>query len=112
MVSAVGQLLCSLHVPYLDTVFQLRANGGHWPLFQCHHLVTEEASQEMTEMFAEETLNLATGGPISTRHLRQQAELNYQRRAEQAMADDNCFKFVFVSSRLQSAMRSPVCFCE
>ena len=67
-------------------------------LFQCHHLVTEEASQEMTEMFAEETLNQATGGPVSTRHLRQQAELNYQRRAEQAMADDNCFKFVFVRS--------------
>ena len=68
-------------------------------------------------MFAEETLNQATGGPVSTRHLRQQAELNYQRRAEQAMADDNCFKFVFVSSSfvlftfLMCVAHSAIIFC-
>ena len=68
-------------------------------------------------MFTEEMLNQATGGPVSTRHLRQQAELNYQRRAEQAMADDNCFKFVFVSSSiflftfLMCIAHSAIVFC-
>ena len=39
----------------------------------------------------------ATGGVVSTSHQRLAAETTYQHKAEQLLADENCFKIVIVS---------------
>ncbi|XP_014680684.1 PREDICTED: paired amphipathic helix protein Sin3a-like isoform X2 [Priapulus caudatus] len=59
---------------------------------QLQHLVVDETGVQMTEMFQEERKNAATGGYLSTQHQRLPAEAAYQKRAEQALADENCFK--------------------
>ena len=49
------------------------------------------------EMFLEEKKKGGTGGPISSAHQRNAAEQTYQRKAEHAMAEENCFKVVLVN---------------
>lgn len=49
------------------------------------------------ELLQQEQRRGGAGGLCSTAHQRAAAELAYQRRAEQALADENCFKIYVVS---------------
>lgn len=60
---------------------------------QLQHLVSDDPCTECQEIFlSEQKRGLAVGGPCSTAHQRTAAEVAYQRRAEQTLAEENCFK--------------------
>ncbi|XP_023268148.1 paired amphipathic helix protein Sin3a-like isoform X2 [Seriola lalandi dorsalis] len=66
---------------------------------QLQHLVTDDVCSRVTDMYLSESANKATGGTLSTQTSRATAEGVYQRKAEQLMSDENCFKLMFVKSR-------------
>ncbi|KAG7242624.1 hypothetical protein INR49_019997 [Caranx melampygus] len=59
---------------------------------QLQHLVTDDACARVTDMYLSESANKATGGTLSTQTSRATVEGVYQRKAEQLMSDENCFK--------------------
>jgi paired amphipathic helix protein Sin3a len=59
---------------------------------QLQYLVSDESCQECMELLQQEQRRGGAGGLCSTAHQRIAAELAYQRRAEQALAEENCFK--------------------
>ncbi|KAG8001682.1 Paired amphipathic helix protein Sin3a, partial [Nibea albiflora] len=66
---------------------------------QLQHLVTDDVCARVTDMYLSECANKATGGTLSTQTSRATAEGAYQRKAEQLMSDENCFKLMFAKSR-------------
>uniref|UniRef100_A0AAV2L2D7 Paired amphipathic helix protein Sin3a n=1 Tax=Knipowitschia caucasica TaxID=637954 RepID=A0AAV2L2D7_KNICA len=68
---------------------------------QLQHIVSDEICVQVTDLYLSESLNTATGGAISTQASRGAAESLYQRRAEQIMSDENCFKVMFLRNRGQ-----------
>ncbi|MED6241542.1 Paired amphipathic helix protein Sin3a, partial [Ataeniobius toweri] len=65
---------------------------------QLQHLVTDELCVRVTDMYLNESAKKATGGTISTQASRATAEGTYQRKAEQLMSDENCFKLMFMKN--------------
>ncbi len=67
-----------------------------WTFFsffsQLQHIVSGEICVQMTDLYLSEFANKATGGSLSTQASRGSAESAYQRKAEQLMSDENCFK--------------------
>ena len=63
---------------------------------QLQHLVSDDPCTECQEIFLSEQKRggLAIGGPCSTAHQRTASEMAYQRRAEQTLAEENCFKIL------------------
>lgn len=61
---------------------------------QLQHIVSDENCLKVTEFFNEEKKNKATGGRIATFHQRQMAENSYQKRTEQLLSEENCFKIM------------------
>ncbi|XP_053386924.1 LOW QUALITY PROTEIN: paired amphipathic helix protein Sin3a-like [Mercenaria mercenaria] len=61
---------------------------------QLQHIVSDDNCVKVTEMFHEEKKNKATGGRIATFQQRQMAENSYQKRTEQLLTEENCFKIV------------------
>lgn len=59
---------------------------------QLQHLVTDDVCARVTELYLSECPGKATGGAQSTQSSRSPAESVYQRKAEQLMSDENCFK--------------------
>nr|XP_046250036.1 paired amphipathic helix protein Sin3a-like isoform X3 [Scatophagus argus] len=66
---------------------------------QLQHLVTDDVCVRVTDMYLSECANKATGGTQSTQTSRATAEGAYQRKAEQLMSDENCFKLMFAKSQ-------------
>uniref|UniRef100_A0A8C2WCJ1 Paired amphipathic helix protein Sin3a n=1 Tax=Cyclopterus lumpus TaxID=8103 RepID=A0A8C2WCJ1_CYCLU len=66
---------------------------------QLQHLVTDDVCSRVTDVYLSEGANKATGGSLSTQTSRAPAEGAYQRKVEQLMSDENCFKLMFVKSR-------------
>lgn len=64
---------------------------------QLQHIVCDEAPQECIEIFHQELKKGGAGGLYSTSHQRIHAEMAYQKRLEQLLADENCFKVFVVS---------------
>ena len=64
---------------------------------QLQNLTSDETSLQITELFKAEKANEATGGPSATVTARSAAELAYQKKSENLLTDENCFKFLFVS---------------
>lgn len=61
-------------------------------LLQLQHLVTEDVCARVIDMYLSESANKATGGALSTQTSRSTAEGVYQRKMEQLMSEENCFK--------------------
>ncbi|KYN39992.1 Paired amphipathic helix protein Sin3a [Trachymyrmex septentrionalis] len=63
---------------------------------QLQHLVSDSVCQQCMDLFQREQRqpkeNSGAGGLCATAYMRLSAELSYQRKAEKAMADENCFK--------------------
>ncbi|KAG7283746.1 hypothetical protein CRUP_034370 [Coryphaenoides rupestris] len=53
----------------------------------------------VTDLYLSESANKATGGAAASQPSRATAEGVYQRKAEQLMPEENCFKLMFVKSR-------------
>uniref|UniRef100_A0A8D0HH38 SIN3 transcription regulator family member A n=1 Tax=Sphenodon punctatus TaxID=8508 RepID=A0A8D0HH38_SPHPU len=68
---------------------------------QLQHIVSDEICVQVTELYLSENSNGATGGLLSSQSSRSLLEAAYQRKAEQLMADENCFKLMFIQSRGQ-----------
>ncbi|XP_060770363.1 SIN3 transcription regulator family member Aa isoform X1 [Neoarius graeffei] len=66
---------------------------------QLQHIVSDEICVQVTDLFLSESSSSATGGSLSTQATRSTAEATYQRKAEQLMSDENCFKLMFIKSR-------------
>ncbi|XP_028814700.1 SIN3 transcription regulator family member Aa isoform X2 [Denticeps clupeoides] len=66
---------------------------------QLQHIVSDEICVQVTDLYLAECGSGATGGPLSTQASRSSAEGAYQRKAEQLMADENCFKLMFLKNR-------------
>lgn len=56
------------------------------------HIVSDEICVQVTDLYLTESASGATGGSMSTQSSRSSAEMIYQRKAEQLMSDENCFK--------------------
>lgn len=59
---------------------------------QLQHCVTERTAIACTKLFHKEQKKGATGGACATAHRRIHVEMAYQRAAEKAVQDENCFK--------------------
>ncbi|KAE8617316.1 hypothetical protein XENTR_v10009034 [Xenopus tropicalis] len=68
---------------------------------QLQHIVSDEICVQVTELYLSESSSNATGGLLTTQASRNLNEANYQRKAEQLMSDENCFKLMFSQSRGQ-----------
>ncbi|XP_072320597.1 paired amphipathic helix protein Sin3a-like isoform X2 [Eucyclogobius newberryi] len=65
---------------------------------QLQHLVSEDVSIRVTDLYLSESPSKATGGALCSQASRSTAEGGYQRKAEQLTAEENCFKLMFVKS--------------
>ncbi|RWS11975.1 paired amphipathic helix protein Sin3a-like protein [Dinothrombium tinctorium] len=61
---------------------------------QLQHLVCDEICYQCTELFIEESKNQATGGLCSTAASRFAQEYNYQKKCEQLLSEEPCFKII------------------
>uniref|UniRef100_A0AAQ5X4L2 SIN3 transcription regulator family member Aa n=1 Tax=Amphiprion ocellaris TaxID=80972 RepID=A0AAQ5X4L2_AMPOC len=68
---------------------------------QLQHIVSDEICVQVTDLYLAESTNGASGGTMSTQTSRSSAEAVYQRKAEQLMSDENCFKVMFLRNRGQ-----------
>ncbi|XP_023661955.1 paired amphipathic helix protein Sin3a-like isoform X1 [Paramormyrops kingsleyae] len=66
---------------------------------QLQHIVSDEICVQVTDLYLSESQNAATGGSLSTQASRAAQEAAYQRRAEQLMSDENCFKVMFLKNK-------------
>lgn len=65
---------------------------------QLQHCVTERTAIACAKLFQKEQKRGAAGGPCATAHRRLHLETAYQRAAEKAVQDENCFK-IFIYKR-------------
>ncbi|CAF98397.1 unnamed protein product, partial [Tetraodon nigroviridis] len=68
---------------------------------QLQHIVSDEICVQVTDLYLSESANSASGGSLSSQSSRSSAETAYQRKAEQIMSDENCFKVMFLKSKGQ-----------
>lgn len=59
---------------------------------QLQHIVSDEICVQVTDLYLSENSNGATGGLLASQSSRTLLEATYQRRAEQLMSEENCFK--------------------
>ncbi|XP_077324912.1 paired amphipathic helix protein Sin3a isoform X3 [Lithobates pipiens] len=65
---------------------------------QLQHIVSDEICVQVTDVYLSESSCNSTGGLLATQASRSLNEANYQRKSEQLMSDENCFKLVFTQS--------------
>ncbi|OPJ86731.1 paired amphipathic helix protein Sin3b isoform A [Patagioenas fasciata monilis] len=71
---------------------------------QLHHLVSDDICLKVVELYLSERKRGAAGGNLSSRCVRAAKETSYQWKAERCMADENCFKVMFLQRKGQVIM--------
>ncbi|XP_055975739.1 paired amphipathic helix protein Sin3b isoform X2 [Sorex fumeus] len=71
---------------------------------QLHHLVSDDVCLKVVELFVTEKKRGAAGGNLTSRCVRAARETSYQWKAERCMADENCFKVMFLQRKGQVIM--------
>ncbi|XP_062816074.1 paired amphipathic helix protein Sin3b isoform X2 [Anolis carolinensis] len=71
---------------------------------QLHHLVSDEVCLKVVELHLGERKAGAAGGNLSSQSVRAAKETAYQWKAEHCMADENCFKVMFLQRKDQVIM--------
>ncbi len=66
---------------------------------QLQHLVCDDICVQTLDLYLEERKQGATGGAVGTAHQRLNAESVYQRKSEQLLSEENCFKIAMVRKR-------------
>jgi len=69
-------------------------------VFQLQTLVSDEVCQKCLDIFTQANRNGGAGGLCATAQQRLSAEIAYQKQAEKAFVDENCFKVIIVSNVL------------
>ncbi|KAI4502495.1 hypothetical protein M0802_002407 [Mischocyttarus mexicanus] len=98
-----GNMECTAYEDTLREMFGIHAYIAFtldkvvtYAVRQLQHLVTDSICQQCMELFQREQRqpkeSSGAGGLCVTAYMRLGAELSYQRKAEKAMADENCFK--------------------
>ena len=65
-------------------------------IFQLQHIACDDSCITVSELHTQHGKLHATGGSLATQHQRASAENAYQRRTEQSLSDENCFKVTLV----------------
>ncbi|XP_070799467.1 paired amphipathic helix protein Sin3b [Pituophis catenifer annectens] len=71
---------------------------------QLHHLVSDDVCLKVVELYLSERKHGAAGGNLSSQCVRAAKETSYQWKAERCMADENCFKVMFLQRKDQVIM--------
>uniref|UniRef100_A0A670K7P9 Paired amphipathic helix protein Sin3b n=1 Tax=Podarcis muralis TaxID=64176 RepID=A0A670K7P9_PODMU len=71
---------------------------------QLHHLVSDDVCLKVVELYLGERKRGAAGGNLSSQCVRAAKETSYQWKAERCMADENCFKVMFLQRKDQVIM--------
>ncbi|XP_037674235.1 paired amphipathic helix protein Sin3b isoform X2 [Choloepus didactylus] len=71
---------------------------------QLHHLVSDDICLKVVELYLSEQQRGAAGGNLASRCVRAARETSYQWKAERCMADENCFKVMFLQRKRQVIM--------
>ncbi|KAG7456528.1 hypothetical protein MATL_G00236690 [Megalops atlanticus] len=66
---------------------------------QLQHLVSDEVCLQVAELYLAERKRGAAGGNLSSQCVRAAWETSYQWKAERVMADENCFKVMFIQRK-------------
>ncbi|XP_061883708.1 paired amphipathic helix protein Sin3b isoform X2 [Entelurus aequoreus] len=66
---------------------------------QLQHLVSDEVCLQVVELYLAERKRGAAGGNLSSQCVRAAWETSYQWKAERAMAEENCFKVMFLQNK-------------
>lgn len=71
---------------------------------QLQHLVSDDVCLQVVELYLSERRRGAAGGSLTSQCVRAGWETSYQWKAERTMADENCFKVMFMQSKGQVTM--------
>ncbi|KAM9475369.1 paired amphipathic helix protein Sin3b isoform 2-T2 [Clarias gariepinus] len=71
---------------------------------QLQHLVSDEVCVQVAELYACERRRGAAGGNLSSQCVRAAWETSYQWKAERVMAEENCFKVMFIQNKGEVTM--------
>ncbi|XP_063311500.1 paired amphipathic helix protein Sin3b [Pelobates fuscus] len=71
---------------------------------QLHHLVSDEICLKVVELYLSEKKRGGAGGSLVSQCVRAAKETSYQWKAEHCMADENCFKVMFLQRQGQVIM--------
>uniref|UniRef100_A0A3Q1J5Z5 Paired amphipathic helix protein Sin3b n=1 Tax=Anabas testudineus TaxID=64144 RepID=A0A3Q1J5Z5_ANATE len=66
---------------------------------QLQHLVSDEVCLQVVDLYLAERKRGAAGGNLSSQCVRAAWETSYQWKAERVMAEENCFKVMFIQSK-------------
>ncbi|XP_062280550.1 paired amphipathic helix protein Sin3b isoform X2 [Scomber scombrus] len=66
---------------------------------QLQHLVSDEVCLQVVEVYLAERKRGAAGGNLSSQCVRAAWETSYQWKAERVMAEENCFKVMFIQNK-------------
>ncbi|XP_041967462.1 paired amphipathic helix protein Sin3b [Alosa sapidissima] len=66
---------------------------------QLQHLVSDEVCLQVAELYLAERKRGAAGGNLSSQCVRAAWETSYQWKAERVMAEENCFKVMFIQNK-------------
>uniref|UniRef100_A0A3Q2YRN3 Paired amphipathic helix protein Sin3b n=1 Tax=Hippocampus comes TaxID=109280 RepID=A0A3Q2YRN3_HIPCM len=66
---------------------------------QLQHLVSDEVCLQVVDLYLAERKRGAAGGNLSSQCVRAAWETSYQWKAERAMAEENCFKVMFIQNK-------------
>ncbi|KAJ7992835.1 hypothetical protein DPEC_G00266150 [Dallia pectoralis] len=68
---------------------------------QLQHLVSDEVCLQVAELYLAERKRGAAGGNLSSQCVRAAWETSYQWKSERVMAEENCFKVMFIQNKGQ-----------
>lgn len=71
---------------------------------QLQHLVSDEVCLQVVDLYLSERKRGAAGGNLSSQCVRAAWETSYQWKAERVMAEENCFKVMFIQNKGQVSM--------
>uniref|UniRef100_A0A669F4G3 Paired amphipathic helix protein Sin3b n=1 Tax=Oreochromis niloticus TaxID=8128 RepID=A0A669F4G3_ORENI len=71
---------------------------------QLQHLVSDEVCLQVVDLYLAERKRGAAGGNLSSQCVRAAWETSYQWKAERVMAEENCFKVMFIQNKGQVTM--------
>ncbi|KAM9797698.1 paired amphipathic helix protein Sin3b [Syngnathus typhle] len=71
---------------------------------QLQHLVSDEVCLQVVDLYLAERKRGAAGGNLTSQCVRAAWETSYQWKAERAMAEENCFKVMFIQNKGQVTM--------
>ncbi|XP_056132358.1 paired amphipathic helix protein Sin3b [Lampris incognitus] len=101
-----GNLESTQYEDTLREMFTIHAYIGftidkliHNIIRQLQHLVSDEVCLQVTDLYLAERKRGAAGGNLSSQCVRAAWETSYQWKSERVMAEENCFKVMFIQNK-------------